>query len=100
MCDALAEHILPREAAYRLFDHESDPRNQALLKLLYVVGLRVSEATGLRWRDLAERDKGVARSRSLARVGRRAGELLPPPHVLHHEGVPSPGYDEPSADEE
>jgi site-specific recombinase XerD len=35
---------------------EPNARNRALLTLLYGGGLRISEVTGLRWRDLAERD--------------------------------------------
>ncbi len=35
---------------------EAKPRNRALLRVLYGAGLRVSELTGLRWRDVAERD--------------------------------------------
>ena len=30
----------------------------------------------------------------------RDAELLPQEHVLHHEGLPTPKGDEPSADEE
>ena len=36
-------------------DLERNTRNQALIRLLYVAGLRVSEAIGLRWSDLQER---------------------------------------------
>jgi len=35
---------------------ENDPRNAALLRLIYAAGLRISEACALRWRDLTERD--------------------------------------------
>ena len=35
---------------------EPNPRNRALLTLLYGAGLRIAEVCGLRWRDLAERD--------------------------------------------
>ena len=35
---------------------EPNPRNKALLRLLYGGGLRVSELCGLRWRDVLERD--------------------------------------------
>jgi integrase/recombinase XerD len=53
---ALAERIVEPEAVQRLLALEADARNHALLRLLYLGGLRVSEACALRWRDLAPRD--------------------------------------------
>jgi integrase/recombinase XerD len=53
---ALAERIVEPEAVHRLLALEADARNHALLRLLYLGGLRVSEACALRWRDLAPRD--------------------------------------------
>ncbi len=50
----LAEHILPEAGVHRLRALETKPRNHALLRLLYASGLRVSEATALRWRDCVE----------------------------------------------
>jgi len=59
--NALAERILSEADAMRMIALETNPRNRALLTLLYGAGLRISEACGLRWRDLAERgDAGQA----------------------------------------
>src|SRR3954469_12656104 len=52
----LAERILDEAAVHRMLALETSPRNRALLTLLYGGGLRISEVTGLRWRDLTERD--------------------------------------------
>jgi len=54
--NARAERILDEEAVLRLIALEPKPRNRALLRLLYAAGLRVSEATALRWRDTAARN--------------------------------------------
>lgn len=54
--NTLAERIMPEANAMRMLALESGPRNRALLTLLYGGGLRISEACGLRWRDLAPRD--------------------------------------------
>lgn len=52
----LAERIMPEADVHRLLATEPDLRNAALLHLLYGAGLRITEACGLRWRDLQPRD--------------------------------------------
>ena len=54
--NTLAERILDEAAVHRMLALEPNARNRALLTLLYGGGLRISEVTGLRWRDLSERD--------------------------------------------
>jgi integrase/recombinase XerD len=55
--DTLAERIMTEDDVQRLlWAAEKHPRNGAVLRLLYGAGLRISEACGLRWRDLTERD--------------------------------------------
>ena len=54
--ETLAERIMGEADAMRLVALEPDPRNRAMLPLLYGAGLRVSELCALRWRDLAPRD--------------------------------------------
>jgi integrase/recombinase XerD len=48
----LAERILPEAELHRILSLESNPRNRAILILLYASGVRVSELCGLSWRDL------------------------------------------------
>jgi integrase/recombinase XerD len=52
--DTLAERILSEKDVARLLALEPDPRNHALLCLLYRAGLRISEVAQLRWRHLVE----------------------------------------------
>ena len=52
----LAERILPEENVRRILAAETDPRDKTLLNLIYIAGVRVSEATQLRWRNLCPRD--------------------------------------------
>ena len=54
--DTLAERILAEEVVLNMISLEPNPRNKALVRLLYSAGLRVSELCALRWRDVSERD--------------------------------------------
>ena len=52
----LAERILDVDAVVHMLALEREPRNKALLRLLYLGGLRIGEACRLRVRDLSARD--------------------------------------------
>src|SRR3954469_23642788 len=52
----LSERILDVDAVLHLLALERNPRNKTLLRLLYLGGLRISEISSLRGRDLAARD--------------------------------------------
>lgn len=55
----LAERILDEDAVLHMLALERNLRNKALLRLLYLGGLRISEACGLKVRDLqVSRDSG------------------------------------------
>jgi integrase/recombinase XerD len=56
--DTLAERILTETDVHRLLALEPDRRNQLLLRLLYIAGVRVSEIAALTWRDLQPRTDG------------------------------------------
>jgi integrase/recombinase XerD len=51
----LAERILGEGEVVRMIAMERDPRNHAILRLLYLGALRVSELCGLRWKDVKVR---------------------------------------------
>lgn len=72
----LAERILEEAAVHRLLALEENPRDHALLRLLYLAALRISEACGLRWRDLSPRgDAGQATV--FGKGGKTRAVLLP-----------------------
>lgn len=48
----LAERILSEPELHRILSLEPNPRNRAMLNLLYSAGIRVSELCELAWRDL------------------------------------------------
>lgn len=54
----LAERILTEEQVQRIIALEPEGRNRVMLRLMYVAGLRVSEVTELRWRDVQARRQG------------------------------------------
>ena len=54
----LNEKILSEADLHRVLSLESDPRNHAILTLLYASGVRVSELCALAWRDLQPNGDG------------------------------------------
>lgn len=54
--DTLTQRIMSEQSVKDLIDRESNPRNHAVLVLLYYGGLRVSELCNLTWRNLQQRD--------------------------------------------
>jgi integrase/recombinase XerD len=56
--NTLAERILTEADVHRMLALEPDRRNQVLLRLLYIAGLRVSEIAELKWRDVQPRTDG------------------------------------------
>lgn len=55
--DRLAERILSEAAVQKMLAKEDNPRNHALLRLLYGAGVRASEICSLRWRDCQARQQ-------------------------------------------
>jgi integrase/recombinase XerD len=53
--DALNERILSEIQIASMVALETNPRNHAILRVLYGAGLRISELSGLTWKDLIER---------------------------------------------
>lgn len=64
------ERILVAEDVRRMIAAEPDARRRALLRLLYVCGLRASEASGLRWRDMTGSEKKGGEARVLGKGGK------------------------------
>lgn len=56
--DKLSARILKQPDVWAMLRAETNPRNSALLRFLYCTGARISEAAGLRWRQLTPRDEG------------------------------------------
>jgi integrase/recombinase XerD len=83
--DTLAERIMTEEQVQRLLWHADSPgrrgrlikRNAAILRLLYIAGLRISEVCGLCWRDLVARDDS-GQATVFGKGGKTRVILLPP----------------------
>lgn len=54
----LAERILDETDVKMMIALEPNPRNKAILLTFYASGIRVSELSSLKWRDLIAREKG------------------------------------------
>lgn len=74
--NVLAERILSEEQVVRLIALERNPRNHALLRLLYLAALRVSEACALRWASCKPR-RGAGQVTVIGKRGKVRSILLP-----------------------
>ena len=75
--DKLARRIPTEDQVAKLLAVLRNPRDNALLRLLYIAGLRISEASGLRWRHLTPRDGGEAQLTVFGKGGRTREILIP-----------------------
>jgi integrase/recombinase XerD len=74
--NVLAERILSEEQVVRLIALERNPRNHALLRVLYLAALRVSEARALRWAACRPR-RGAGQITVIGKRGKVRSILLP-----------------------
>lgn len=75
--DFAAERIVTQADVMRIIGAETDPRNRAILRLLYVCGLRASEVGGLCWRDMTARPKKGGEARVLGKGGKERTVKVP-----------------------
>ena len=74
--NVLAERILEEDEVAKLIALEPSRRNHALLRLLYLAGLRLSEAAALGWHDLRKRG-GAGQVTVFGKGGKTSAALLP-----------------------
>lgn len=70
-----AERYLSEVEITRMIAAEPDPRRRAVLRLLYVCGLRASEACALCWRDMTPAATGRRASSASARILGKGAKL-------------------------
>lgn len=75
----LAGRILNKSQVVKMLREESNPRNAALLKLMYATGARVSEVCSLSWEDFQERDDCSVQVRILGKGNKQRVVLVPEP---------------------
>lgn len=73
-----AARILTQAEVARLIGAAIDDRRRALLMLLYVCGLRASEACDLRWRDMTGTDRKGGEARILGKGAKLRVVVVPP----------------------
>lgn len=75
--DTLSKRIMTEEQTLKMLGTVKRPRDAALLRLIYGAGLRVSEACGLRWADMVQRDDGEGQITVFGKGGDTRDILLP-----------------------
>jgi integrase/recombinase XerD len=96
--DDRAERILSDDDVHSMIAHAKKGRDRALIRSLYVAGLRVAEAVGLTTRDLVARDDGSEASGQLVVFGkgRKTRPVLVPESLFEElTSLALPGPDAP-----
>ena len=75
--DTLAERIIDESLVLRMIALEPNPRNAAIIALLYGGGLRVSELVGLQWKHVVARGDGGGQVSVFGKGGKTRTVLLP-----------------------
>jgi site-specific recombinase XerD len=75
--DKLSQRILTEDQVGKLLAVLRNKRDGTLLRLLYIGGLRISEASGLRWRHVTPRDNGEAQLEVFGKGSRSRPVLIP-----------------------
>jgi integrase/recombinase XerD len=73
-----ARNLTQIEVYDRLNAVKYDQRNHCLLHLMYHAGLRVSEACGIKWQDITEREDGKGQIHIMSKGDRPRDVLLQP----------------------
>lgn len=76
--DDRAERILPADDVHAMIAYARKGRDRALIRTLYIGGLRVAEAVALRTRDLLTRDDGLGGQLQVFGKGSRSRPVLVP----------------------
>ncbi len=76
--DERAERILSADDVHAMIAHAKRGRDRLLVRTLYVGGLRVAEAVGLRTRDLVARDDGLGGQLAVFGKGQKTRSVLLP----------------------
>lgn len=84
--DRLSERILEEAEVQQMLALEPNPRNSAILYLLYAAGIRVSELCGLRWSDVQPRGR-QAQVTVFGKGGKTRVILIPSSVKAKLEGV-------------
>lgn len=74
--DKLSERILLEEQVQRMLAVATEPVAHALVRLIYVCGVRISEAVALRWTDLVRRQSG-GQATVFGKGGKTRAVLIP-----------------------
>ena len=75
--DTLTERVVDESSLLRMIALEPNPRNAAMIALMYGAALRVSEAVALRWRDCHARSNGEGQCSVFGKGGKTRAVLLP-----------------------
>jgi integrase/recombinase XerD len=80
--DERAERILSADDVHSVIAHASKGRDRGLIRVLYIGGLRVTEAVGLRTRDLVVRDDGRGGQLAVFGKGSKTRPVLVPANLF------------------
>lgn len=89
---SITERIIPHSEVRRLVDYASTPRDRAMIKTCYLLGLRIHELLNLHWQDFSRKGNGEYQAKIIGKNAKERFLAVPSDLVTELRELHTEGY--------